>query len=125
MRVWPRSLFWRTFILLAALVRLVSAEVRQHLGADTRFAVQRDGRPGFWVSFRIEGDEYWVRIPRERLERQFALQWIGWGALALALSLLAAYFIVSRITRPLNGLAQAASQIGKGKSPDPVPETGA
>ncbi len=105
-------------------VRLVSAAVRDQLGQQTRFAVQRDGRPGFWVSFRIEGDEYWVRVPRERIERQIALQWLWWGSLAMVLSLLAAYLIVSRVSRPLKVLSSAATEIGKGKTPEPVPEAG-
>jgi two-component system osmolarity sensor histidine kinase EnvZ len=28
-------------------------------------------------------DEYWVMLPRERVERDFPLQWLGWGAAAL------------------------------------------
>jgi two-component system, OmpR family, osmolarity sensor histidine kinase EnvZ len=40
------------------------------------------------------------------------------------LSLLAAYFIVSRVNRPLRALASAAGAIGKGNIPDPVPESG-
>jgi two-component system osmolarity sensor histidine kinase EnvZ len=105
-------------------VRLVSESVRDRLGQDTRFAVQRDGRPGFWVSFRIEGDDYWMRVPRERIERQIALQWLGWGLLAAALSLVAAYFIVFRVSRPLKILSSAALAIGKGRTPEPVPESG-
>ncbi len=106
------------------LLRLVSEAVSKGLGPDTRFAIEREGQPGLWVSFHIEDDEYWVRVPRERLERQIALRWLGWGALVLALSLLAAYFLVSRLNRPLKALAQAAGAIGKGKIPDPVPESG-
>jgi len=106
------------------LVRLVREMVRAQLGENTRFASERDGMPGFWLSFHIEDDEYWVRVPRERVERQIALRWLGWGALALALSLLSAYFLVSRLNRPLRALAQAAGAIGKGKMPDPVSEAG-
>ena len=106
------------------LLRLVTEHVRQELGPDTRFALSRDGLRGFWVSFRIEDDEYWVRVPRERLERPIAVQWLGWGSLALALSLLAAYAIVTRINRPLKALTAAASQIGKGKRPEPLSEVG-
>jgi two-component system, OmpR family, osmolarity sensor histidine kinase EnvZ len=106
------------------LIRLVNAEVRAQLGNDTRFAFLRNDLPGFWVSFRIAEDEYWVRVPRERLERRVALQWVGWGILALALSLLAAYFIVSVVSRPLKALAKAAAEIGRGRSPAPVPESG-
>ena len=106
------------------LMNLVSQRVREQLGDSTRFAFQREGLPGLWVSFDIGGDEYWVRVPRERLERRVALQWIFWGALALALSLLAAYLIVSHISRPLKALAQAAGEIGRGRLPDSLPESG-
>jgi len=77
------------------LVRLVSEMVRRQLGENTRFASERDGKPGFWLSFHIDDDEYWVRVPRERIERQIALRWLGWGALAVALSLLAALVLVT------------------------------
>ena len=106
------------------LLHLVSAQVRKELGQDTRFASSREGLRGFWVTFHIDDDEYWVRVPRERLERPIATQWMGWGALALALSLLAAYFIVMRINRPLRALTAAATQIGKGKRPEPLQESG-
>jgi len=106
------------------LVRLVSEMVRRQLGEPTRFAAEREGKPGFWVSFNIDDDEYWVRVPRERVERRIALRWLGWGALALALSLLAAYWLVSRLNRPLRALASAAGAIGKGAIPQPVPESG-
>jgi two-component system osmolarity sensor histidine kinase EnvZ len=106
------------------LLRLVGELIRRRLGDETRFAVERDGRNGLWVSFFIDDDEYWVRVPRERIERQVALRWLGWGALALALSLLAAYLLVSRLNRPLQALAQAAGAIGKGKTPEPIPESG-
>ena len=106
------------------LLRLVGELVRRQLGEETQLAVEREGKAGLWVSFFIGDDEYWVRIPRERIERQIALRWLGWGALALALSLLAAYLLVSRLNRPLRALAQAAGAIGKGKTPEPIAESG-
>jgi two-component system, OmpR family, osmolarity sensor histidine kinase EnvZ len=103
---------------------LIGEALRRQLGENTRLTMERNGKPGLWVSFHIDDDEYWVRIPRERMERQVALQWLGWGALALTLSLFAAYLIVFRINRPLKSLAAAAGAIGKGRVPEPVPETG-
>lgn len=103
---------------------LTQSLIREQLGQNTRFAVRRDGLAGLWVSFRIEEDEYWVRIPRERLERRIALRWVAWGVLALALALIAAYFIVSRVSRPLRSLATAAGEIGRGRIPAPVDESG-
>jgi two-component system osmolarity sensor histidine kinase EnvZ len=106
------------------LLRLVAELVRRQLGADTQFAVEREGKTGLWVSFFIDDDEYWVRVPRARIERQVALRWLGWGALALALSLIAAYLLVSRLNRPLRALARAADAIGKGKTPEALAESG-
>ena len=107
-----------------AFLRLVESEVRRQLGAQTRIAASRNGIRGAWVSFRIDGDDYWVYMPRSRLERTDPLRWAGWGALVLALALLGAYLIVSRINRPLRELTGAAAEIGRGHTPPPVAETG-
>jgi two-component system osmolarity sensor histidine kinase EnvZ len=102
----------------------VAASVRAQLGAATRFAAARDGMRGFWVSFFIDEDEFWVRLPRERFEPEFRLGWVGWGAALLALALLGAWLIASRISRPLAGLAAAARRLGHGETPEPLPVAG-
>ena len=107
-----------------AVLNLVRELVQRQLGRDTRFASEREGKPGLWLSFHIDDDEYWLRIPRRRVEREIALRWLGWGVIALALSLLSAYVIVSRLNRPLRALATSAAAIGKGKTPEPLTETG-
>ena len=107
------------------MINLIVSELREQLGAQTQLGFERNGLPGFWVSFTIAEDEYWVRIPRNRLERDIALQWLGWAALALLLALVAAYLAVSHVNRPLKALANAAGEIGRGHTPVPVPETGA
>lgn len=104
---------------------LIRDEIRRQLGTGTRLTLQRDGEDGFWVSFAIEDDEYWVMLPRERLERVMPQQWIGWGAAALLLSLVGAYFIVFGVTRPLQALSRAAASIGRGDSPPALAEAGA
>jgi two-component system osmolarity sensor histidine kinase EnvZ len=105
-------------------VHMLHAEIRKRLGADTRFAAAFGDQRGFFISFHIDDDEYWVMLPRERIERQFPWQWLGWTALALFLSLIGAWLIVSRINRPLKSLAAAAAAIGRGKTPAPLPESG-
>lgn len=104
--------------------RYFADEVRRQLGPDTRIAVELDGVRGYWVSFHIADDEYWVLIPRARIERQLALQWLGWAALALVIALGGAYLIVFRIKRPLRRLTHAAAEIGRGRSPAPLEESG-
>jgi two-component system osmolarity sensor histidine kinase EnvZ len=108
-----------------ALLALIAAEVRRQLGPDTRLTLDREGMPGFWVSFTIDGDDYWAMLPRDRLEQTVPAQWIGWGAAALALSLIGAYLIVFGVTRPLKSLARAAAAVGRGEWPAPLAERGA
>jgi two-component system osmolarity sensor histidine kinase EnvZ len=104
--------------------QLFAEEVRRQLGPDTRLALERDGLPGFWVSFRIAGDEYWVMLPRERIERQAALRWLGWGAFVLVAALAGAWLIVFRLRRPLRALVGAAADVGRGRVPAPLEESG-
>ena len=108
----------------SAFARILARDIRQRLGEDTRLASGLGDVRAFFVSFRIDEDEYWVMLPRERVERQFPWQWLGWTALSLLLSLIGAWLIVSRVNRPLKLLAGAAADIGKGKTPAPLPETG-
>jgi len=108
----------------SAFVGMLHAEIRRQLGDETRFASAIGTQRGFFISFHIDDDEYWVMLPRERVERQFPWQWLGWTALALLLSLIGAWLIVSRINRPLKALTVAAADIGGGKMPAPLPETG-
>ncbi|HTO46759.1 MAG TPA: ATP-binding protein [Burkholderiales bacterium] len=105
-------------------LQLAIAEIRRQLGRDTRVAFARDGIEAFWVSFRIEDDEYWVMLPRERVERRLALQWLGWAALTAALALLGAFLVVFRVRRPLAALTRAAADIGRGRIPAPLEESG-
>lgn len=106
------------------ILRLIDAELRDRLGPDTRLATSRHGIRGAWVSFKIDDDEYWVLMPRTRLERADPLRWIGWGVLVLLLALAGAFLIVSRINRPLGELTRAAAQMGQGRSPPPIAEIG-
>lgn len=102
----------------------VASELKRQLGPDTRITLARQGVRGVWVSFSIDDDEFWVYMPRSRIERNESLRWIGWGALVLILALGGAYFIVSLINRPLRELTRAAGQMGRGATPRPVSESG-
>ena len=103
----------------------VAPRVRQALGAETRFASERDGEDGFWVSFFIDEDEFWVMLPWERFEPVFGLQWVSWGLALLALALAGAWLIASRMTRPLAALTDAAGRLGRGEAHRPLAEEGA
>ena len=98
--------------------------VRARLGRDTRMVRSVNGQEGLWVSFSIDGDDYWVAFERDRLEVVAGLQWLGWGAAALGLSLLGAIAMSRLINLPLKRLATAAVVIGQGGKPSPLPDNG-
>ncbi|MDP1735742.1 MAG: ATP-binding protein [Sulfuritalea sp.] len=110
-----------------AFLRRVEELVREQLGPRTRLTLEREGERALFVNFRIddsdEGD-YWLALPRERIDRVIPLSWLGWGVAALLLSLLGAWFIVFRITRPLKALQQAARKVGAGETADRLDEGG-
>ncbi|WP_211440904.1 sensor histidine kinase [Collimonas humicola] len=99
-------------------------EVRARLGNQTRFSSKVNEIGGFWVSFKIDGDEYWLVLDRERVERGSGVQWLQWASVALILSLLGAMFISTLINQPLSRLTAATRAVAKGLQPEPLPETG-
>jgi two-component system osmolarity sensor histidine kinase EnvZ len=104
---------------------LMTQKVRLLLGEDTRFAARRNGVDALWVSFTIGNDEFWVALPRERIEHPVSQVFMLWGGVVLLLALAGAYFIARQVTQPLKRLAQAAMQLGQGENPKPLPEAGA
>lgn len=106
------------------LADLVRAKVRERLGTDTRLASEVNGVPGNWISFSIEGDAYWVFVERDPLTRDLGTQWIRWAVIATALSLLAAIAITRVVNLPLARLARAAADLGAGRTPANLPDSG-
>ncbi|MFJ3058776.1 ATP-binding protein [Herbaspirillum sp. NPDC087042] len=98
--------------------------VRQSLDENTLFASSVNEVEGFWISFNIDDDQYWLMLDRGRLDRTSSLQWLGWGSIALFLSLIGAVFISTLINQPLARLTAAARAIAKGRQPEPLPESG-
>ena len=108
--------------------RVMLDTARSQLGIDTRFAGSVNGETGIWVSFSIDDtgdDNYWLMVPGEHADSDLPLRWLGWGAASLALALLVAWLIASRITDPLRSFAFLAAEVGGGKHPAPIPERGA
>lgn len=102
----------------------IEALVKAKLGADTRFSARVNGIAGFWVSFKIDDDQYWLMLERERIRGLTGIQWLGWAGLVSLLSLLGAALISSLINLPLARLTAAARAIARGRRPEPLPEKG-
>ncbi len=103
----------------------VAKLVRGQLGEETMLAWSVNQVPGFWVSFRLDQERYWLSFDRHEIRLTGSLEWLSWAAAALLLSLIGAAIGVSYINRPLARLARAAQQLSKGYSPPALPETGA
>ncbi len=107
----------------------IEEELRKRHDPRTRIVLSRGIQTGLFVSFSIadsEGvDDYWLMVPRNRIERPLALEVIGWGTAALLLALGGSFLIVRRVTRPLSAMKRAARAIGRGERPAPLAECGA
>lgn len=106
------------------LLQLAERSIIEKLGGGTQLASMVNGVNGLWVSLTIDEDRYWLFIDRDPVARNVGTQWIGWAAVALALSVLGAILITRVINRPLAQLTKAARELGVGRTPAPLPERG-
>jgi two-component system osmolarity sensor histidine kinase EnvZ len=97
--------------------------LRNRLGKSTAIAGTVNGVEAIWVSFRIEDDNYWVSITRDRFERLAGVQWLFWGTAAVILALVGAALVVGFINQPLARIGRAAMQLSRGQSPTPLPDS--
>lgn len=97
----------------SALMPEIEAIIKSKLGADTRFSSRVNGTAGFWISFKIDDDSYWLMLERERLEGLTGVQWLGWATVVGALSVVGAALISSLVNLPLARLTAAARAIAQ------------
>ena len=99
----------------AALSRRVGTDIKLRGVPETKAAWLDIPQGGHDLRVGFFPDRYAVKVPLA------AIAVIGLGTL---LSLLTALFLVRRITVPLARASHAASQVGAGELPEPLPETG-
>jgi len=102
-------------------LRLVVQNLEKKLPVGTLITIDHYDIPGIWVSFEIDSDLFWLVMPNTIIDRPFPWHWFGWGAIIFALGISIAYIFTSRISKKLNMLSEAASQIKKGGYPSPIP----
>ena len=103
-------------------INLIAQKIKERLGEETIITVNHYGIAGLWISFNVDQDDFWVVIPKIQVDRPFPWHWLWWGALIGLLSLLGAYLITSRISRPLNLLVHAAERLRNGEPAPRLPE---
>lgn len=82
------------------------------------------GTAAAWLDIPVGGHDLRVGFFPDRYAVKLPLATFAVVALGTFLSLLTALFLVRRITVPLARASQAASQVGAGELPEPLPETG-
>ena len=102
----------------------VASLLKQYLGQDTVVAWEVNARPGFWVSFAIDAEQYWLVLKREELRLSGNFEWLSWAIAAVVFSLIGALISVRYINRPLSRLVQHTHKIACGENPPPLPEQG-
>ncbi len=107
-----------------ARLRALEPRLRQLLGAGTRVAARVNGVDAVWISFEIDGDDYWLILPRARVERQFGPGIGLLGLIAAGLSLLGALLISRLVNRPLADLSRAIARLARGEAPAPLADQG-
>lgn len=105
-------------------LRALQPRLRQLLGAQTRVAGRVNGVDAVWISFEIDGDDYWLILPRARVERQFGPGLGVLGLIAASLSLLGALLISRLVNRPLADLSRAIARLSRGQAPSPLADQG-
>jgi two-component system osmolarity sensor histidine kinase EnvZ len=109
-------------------VQMFRDRIREAFGPDAEVYVRVNeaatSRPRLWIKLPSGARDYWVSFPRGRIDRDPVTAYLTWGAVSLMLAILATFFIVWRLNRPLAELARAAVRLGRGGDPPPVAETG-
>lgn len=104
--------------------QLVLSFVRNSMGEKTELANRVNGLDGLWVSFSIEGDEYWLRVENSLQGYRLGTNWIYWFIGMLFLCMIFTMLLTGRIIEPLTRLTAAARTLGRGEFPKPLPVEG-
>ncbi|MBX3641522.1 MAG: HAMP domain-containing protein [Rubrivivax sp.] len=92
----------------------VTDQLRSRLGPDAVVARSVNGKPGMWVGFSIDTDNYWLQAEPAQAGPLTSGTWFVWVGIALAAMLLGSVVIARLINRPLRQLSFAASRIREG-----------
>ena len=94
--------------------RRVSEELRAALGPDAVVARSVNGKPGLWVGFSIDKDQYWLQAEAAQGSSLNQSTWLVWVGIALLATLAGSVGVASLINQPLQQLSFAASRIREG-----------
>jgi two-component system osmolarity sensor histidine kinase EnvZ len=92
----------------------VTDQLMSRLGPDAVVARSVNGKPGMWVGFSIDNDQYWLQSQPAHAGPLTSSTWFVWVGIALLAMLVGSVVIARLINRPLRDLSFAASRIREG-----------
>jgi two-component system osmolarity sensor histidine kinase EnvZ len=106
-------------------MRELEDRLRERLGQETELRVQgSQAGPIVWVRLIASDSAYWVGLPLPRADAELPNRVMMWGGIVLVVLVIAAYFFARRMNNPLRKLQDAVAAVGKGRTPEPLPESG-
>jgi two-component system osmolarity sensor histidine kinase EnvZ len=106
-------------------LEVVAARLREALGPATEIRVA-PGRGLLFVLLDAGGTGYWVAFPFQPVPpgADPPTRALAWTLSILALLLVAAFAFARYLARPLRELDAAVARVGRGETPEPLPESG-
>ena len=93
--------------------------------AQQAVVLKRDHDPAWvWLELRLAGKLLRVGYSQDRYALQAPLAAVGVFVLGAALTVVTALLLVGSASRRLDSLAEKAAEVGQGRDPEPLPETG-
>jgi two-component system osmolarity sensor histidine kinase EnvZ len=92
----------------------VTDQLMSRLGPDAVVARTVNAKPGMWVGFSIDQDNYWLQTDTAHAGPLTSGTWFVWVGIALLATLVGSVVIARLINRPLRDLSFAASRIREG-----------
>jgi len=86
--------------------------------------VQKSDKRIVWFKSPIAEQPYWIGVPFSHIQSRFPWVAVMWLMIVSILTVLASFWLVSRINRSLGYLARAAEKMGQGKQPTQLLEVG-
>ncbi|MBL8517507.1 MAG: HAMP domain-containing protein [Betaproteobacteria bacterium] len=101
-------------------LRGVRARLKREYGEDADVYLRPQNPNLFLIKLPVGERQYWVVFPRNRIERDAGMAWLGWAVFGATIALLAAFLLMRKVSQPLRELATSARLLGKGGTPRPV-----
>jgi two-component system, OmpR family, osmolarity sensor histidine kinase EnvZ len=105
-------------------VRFLEGALRRRTGQDIHMKRLDWEQTWYWAEIPVGQRTIRIGFPESRIGVQSPLAGLVVLLGAVAVSLLTARLLARRITRPLARLTEAANRIGRGETPELLPETG-